>query len=237
MLDTPDDPEDLWLATDGVPVARPLMQGDVLLELPIGDGGGSAPGMILTHPCSMRAGKKLRPRQTVAQVVKQPIGLDQWAGSHYDYMPLPGVLLPDLGDGLAVDLRLISAVETAILVAAERAAALSDIGIHLLQQRLTHHLTRVVVDLATFAEHSAPTLLEVELQEDWVSDALHDLAPDADRTSVQRIAEDAFQDLLDANDRRLRRMLAEAPTRAQAAREIRLEIRRRRDDHDTADDP
>lgn len=228
MLDSPDDPEDLWLASDGVPSARPLIQGDVLLELPIGNAGEAVPGMILTHPCSMRAGKKLRPRQTVAQIVQQPIALDQWAGSHFDFMPLPGLELPGFG-ALAVDLRLITAVPTPTILAADRHAALSEIGIHLLQQRLTHHLTRVVVDLWTFAEHSAPILLEVELQEDWVSEAMRDVQEGADLAKAQQAAEDAFQDLLDADERRLRGMLSEPPTRAQAAREIRTAIRDRRE--------
>jgi len=227
MLDAPDEPEDLWLATDGVPSARPLMQGDVLLGLPIGNDGEAAPGMILTHPCSMRAGKKLRPRQTVAQIVHQPISLEQWAGSHYDFMPLPGLEVPEL-DAPALDLRLIAAVPTPILVAADRHAALSEIGIHLLQQRLTHHLTRVVVDLKTFAEHSAPTLLEVELQEDWVSEAMRRVKGDADLAEAQQSAENEFQNLLDADDRRLRGMLSQPPTRAQAAREVRTTIRDRR---------
>ncbi len=229
MLDSPDDPEDLWLATDGVAVARPLMQGDVVAGLPIGPDGEDAPGIILTHACSMRAGKKLRPRQTVAQIVHQPIALHQWSEQYFDFMPLPDIELDNVGDGCAADFRLISAVPTGILVAADRQAALGEIGIHHLQQRMAHHLTRVVVDLATLAEQSAPVLLEIELQEDWVSESLAVRPDGTDQVQVQEQAEAEFQDLLEREDRRLRSMLREPHSRAQAAREVRLAMRERKE--------
>lgn len=92
---------------------------------------------------------------------------------------------------------------------------MADTGIHLLQQRMAHHLCRAIIDLAILAEHSAPVLAEVDLHEEWV-DAL---GPGS---------EDAFHELLDADSRRLREGLKEPRTRPQTMRRVRQEIRDRK---------
>jgi hypothetical protein len=235
LLDVPASAEDLWLAVGDVPVARPLMQGDIVLDLPLGVDGSPAPGMVLTHPCSMRAGRKLRQLQTVGQVVAMDIPDERWPDGYFDYMPLPDIGLPDMPSS-AVDFRLVAAVPTPLLTSHRRFACLSETGVQLLQQRLAHHLTRVVVDLPILAEHSASVLLEAELQEEWGQAALAQ-AGDESAIEILRGAEDAFHDLLDSGNRRLRVMLADARTRPQATREIRQALRGRRTDDEGPQSP
>ena len=90
---------------------------------------------------------------------------------------------------------------------------MADTGIHLLQQRMACHLTRVIIDVAEFAEQSAPVLAEAELHEQWLSDLSEEYEP-------------RFHQLLEADNRKLRHWLNEARTRPQAMRAVREEILR-----------
>ena len=92
---------------------------------------------------------------------------------------------------------------------------MADAGIHLLQQRTAHHLSRVIIGLRELAEHSAPVLAEVELHEEWVQ-------------SLGTSAESELHRLLEGDDRKLRKWLNEPRTRPQAMRAVRQEIRRRK---------
>ena len=215
--------DELWLARGGVPLARPLMQGDVFERTPSNQNGTV---MVITHPCSMRAGPRLRPRQTVVNVgsIKAPLESASWRDGYYDYMPLPGLEHCLMGKGYPVaDFRLISSESTEDLVTEKRIAALAFEGILLLQQRLAHHLTRAVVDLPTLAWVSEAVFIEAELQEEWVESATMGLPPAVLNEAVKS-AEIGFQELLDQQGGRLRRMLAELQTRPGAIREVRRSI-------------
>lgn len=142
------------------------MQGDVFEGTPSNQHGTV---MVVTHPCSMRAGPRLRPRQTVVDIVpsKAPLESTYWRDGYYDFMPLLGLEHRSIGRGFPVaDFRLINNENTEDLVAAKRIAALSFEGILLLQQRPAHHLTRAVIDLPTLARVSEAVFIEVELQEE-----------------------------------------------------------------------
>lgn len=131
----------LWLTQGKGPPARPLMQGDIFEKIS-SELGGTV--MIVSHPCSMRTGSKLRPRLTVVKIesIKSPSNDSEWQQGYYDYVPLSGLSHSSLGRGYPVaNLRLISSVETESLVTEKRIAVLSYEGILLLQQRLAHHLT------------------------------------------------------------------------------------------------
>ncbi|MDE0497259.1 MAG: hypothetical protein OXH86_07890 [Acidimicrobiaceae bacterium] len=205
-LSTPDDPEDLWLASDfeDVPQARMLMQGDIIAV-------GSDPVCVVSHACSMRRGSQLHETQIVAPVRDQPNAL--WNGS-YDWMPLPGLRCAEI-PAPAANLREIRSESTASLLAGRRIGVMADTGIHLLQQRMAHHLTRVVIALAELAEHCAPVLAEADLHEEWVTELGAAVEPD-------------FHTLLDRDNRKLRAWLEEARTRHQAIATIRKEIRARK---------
>lgn len=204
-LDRPDDDEDIWLgsAPDEVPVFRPLMQGDV-----IGTSDGTV--CVLSHACSMRRGPELHDSQVVAPIRSNQAA--SWNG-HFDWMPLPGLQLADMNFPAAC-LREMTSVATSSLSTSGRVSAMTDTGIHLLQQRLAHHFCRQIVPLADLAEASAPILAEIELEEDWARDLGEQEAKE-------------FHEFLDADNRKLRNWLGEPATRAQAMRAVRQEIRRR----------
>ena len=222
-LSAPLGDDELWLMRGEVSPARPLMQGDIFERTPCNQGGII---MVATHPCSMRKGPKLRPRQTVVNIesIKAPPNDTSWREGYYDYMPLLGLAHNSLGKGYPVaDFRLISNEITESLVAEKRIAVLSYEGILLLQQRLAHHLTRAVIDLPTLARVSEAIFIEAELQEEWVERAISGLSLSALDEAVKN-AEFGFQELLDQQDHRLRRMLGELQTRPVAVREIRRSI-------------
>ena len=206
-LDAPDDPADLWLDTGPgrASPSRPLMQGDVILT-------GVGPVCVCSHACSMRRGAQFHDTQIVAPT--QDHDVPRWHGS-FDWMPLPGAPLPGITNPAAC-IRELRSERTAELQAGERVAVMADAGVHLLQQRIAHHLSRVIIGLRELAEHSAPVLAEVELHEEWVE-------------TLGKAAERELHQLLEENDRKLRRWLNEPRTRPQAMRAVRQEIRRRRD--------
>jgi hypothetical protein len=206
LLESPDDPEDLWLAVgDEVPAHRMLMQGDVVLT-------EVGPLLVVTHACSIRRGAELHDTQMAAPIESHAV--PKWDGS-YDWMPLPGAPVPAV-DKAAGLLRVLRSVDTSLLVAGDRVAVMSNLGIQLLQQRLAHHLTRVAIDTAELAEHCAPILAEAELHEDW----LGALGPN---TEAQ------FHEFLDSDDRKLRSWLTDPAMRSQAMTTVRREIRQRSD--------
>lgn len=212
-LAAPKDDDDLYLYRGAVvSSARPVLQGDVY-SVETSDGLV----MVVTHPCSMRqGGGALRERLAVVEVVEyMHLPESQWKG-HVNVMPLPNLF--EDGRHFAGDLRLINTMVTTDLIAGERVACLSEDGIQLLQQRHAFHLTRVAIDLPTLYEHSAPILVEAELEEEWV-DALDSSLPNV-------VAE--FQGLLGGDEEgSLRRQLHAPHTRAGVRRHVRQEIARR----------
>ena len=183
------------------------MQGDVILS-------DSGPVCVISHACSIRRGRQLHETQIVAPIRTHPIPqrrLEQQWNGNYDWVPLSGAPIPDLEDPAAY-IRELRSDPTSSLLNGDRVAAMTDTGIHLLQQRMAHHLCRAIIDLAVLAEHSAPVLAEVELHEDWVD-------------ALGSDSEGAFHELLDADSRKLREELKEPRTRPQTMKRVRQEIR------------
>lgn len=129
-------------------------------------------------------------------------------------MPLPNLQHAEMRTPAAY-LRELQTVSTEDLQSGKRIGVMADAGVHLLQQRMAHHLTRVVIELAELAEHSAPILAEVDLHEEWV-------------TELGDSAEAAFHTFLDQDNRKLRLWLQEPHTRHQATSTVRIEIRTRK---------
>ncbi|MCY4518446.1 MAG: hypothetical protein OXB99_14545 [Acidimicrobiaceae bacterium] len=211
-LDEPEDPSDVWYVCppEEVPPHRMLMQGDVVLL-------DSGPVCVVSHACSMRQGLRLHATQIIAPVHERSRTL--WRGD-YDWMPLPELRIAE-SRAVAANLRELSSVPTANLEAGHRVAAMSEVGIQLLQQRMAHHLTRVVIDLSTLAEHSAPVLMEANLHEEWVE-------------ALGEASEQEFEALLDADDRLLRNLMSVPQSRFDAQSSIRQQIKQRRDAQRTA---
>lgn len=214
-LETPPENEGglyLYRGNEGT-VARPHMQGDVFVGVP----GVPEVVMLITHPCSMRAGTQLREQLAVVEVVDyQHLPARKWADGHFDLSPLPG--LPVGYEHPAADFRRIQAVASNELALERRVVSLSELGIQLLQQRFVHHLTRVIVDLPTLYEHSSAVFTEAELQEEWVEEAMN--------AGVARAeAEATFQEFLGRGKGSLREALANARTRGHVRRAVRQGIR------------
>jgi hypothetical protein len=167
-LDTYNDPDALYTARgDEVNPNRPLFTGDVFRDMPIPGVQEAGMGMILAHPCSFRRGAgQLSDRVLVASVrAMQSQGTNAWRRGLFDRMPLP-----DLdGQGLwATYFGDIGQATVTDLVAAERLACLSGIGINMLQQRLTCYLTRAAIPTRDFDRAFSHNLEEADLLEDWI---------------------------------------------------------------------
>ncbi|MYA73059.1 MAG: hypothetical protein F4Y27_00030 [Acidimicrobiaceae bacterium] len=206
-LAAPKNPEDLWLATGpaDVPTHRMLMQGDVVVT-------PDGPVSVMSHACSMRQGSAFHTTQIVAPIRDNSAA--DWSG-YYDWMPLPCAQAPDMASPAAC-IRELRSESTDVLVTSTRIAVMADTGVHILQQRIAHHLSRVIIDVAELAEYSAPVLAEAELHEEWVGQFGHQ-------------TNDEFMWYLDCEDRKVRGWLSETHMRPQAMRTVRQEIRRRRE--------
>ncbi len=166
-LDAYDNPGDLYLTrSDEVNLYRPLFTGDVFDNVPIPGVQGEGLAMILAHPCSFRIGAgELTDRVLVARVGEtQKQGPNAWTRGLFDRMPLPELH----GEGLwAGYFSEIGRAAVADLLATYRRACLSEIGINMLQQRLTFHLTRAEIPTQQFNQAFSHTLVEADLLEDW----------------------------------------------------------------------
>ena len=208
--------DDLYEERGAVSFSRPILQGDIFegIVLP---GFGDQPKrvQIVTHPCSMRRGRVINERIQVAPIeTLQKVG--DWS-KFGRFMPLPDLLNDGRWYGTKfVDLTAVAAFE---LTPERRIASLSHPGIHVLQQRLVWHNTRLTLDLALLRAQSAPILAEAEMQELWV-DAVIDV-PARTADAVQ-LAGDEFQEWLsDDNDRRRGELMDEA-NHAKLRREARI---------------
>lgn len=167
-LDAPEDDDALYLVVDEiVEDTRPVNQGDVYrgITLPGFPADDHDVVILTTHPCSLRAGPRLRPRLQAAPVKRgRHLKRDEWPTAYQRQMPLPNLLG---GKSYMATLAESSIVTQADLAGAERIAALSEKGIQILQQRLVWALTHAVVDLDTLADYSAPAFAEIEILEQW----------------------------------------------------------------------
>jgi hypothetical protein len=228
-LDTPPDAAEIYDARAEVPLARPITQGDVFCGVDIPGFDEAFPAVIITqHPCSMRAGTRMRDRITVTAVRKrQKIQQKDWLGNA-SAMLLPKLLEGD--DDFQADFRDSGSVKTTELRRASRIAALTNYGVQILHQRSIYYHTRLTVDIKTLAETYEPIATELELQCDWVESMLqfkYDVSVSDDTLEVIAVGEKEFGDYLDSDDRALRKKLQYAISRADVRRQVRREMMRR----------
>ncbi|MFN2418808.1 MAG: hypothetical protein ABR593_07790 [Candidatus Limnocylindria bacterium] len=156
-LDAPDDPGELYEARGDVPLALPIMQGNVYDHVLV-PGLSDQPLIVavVMHPCSMRAGAQLRPKIIITAIRSyQRLRDDDWTG-HGNVMPLPHLRNTD--DCYAIDFRELATVPSVALSRRARIAACSRQGILLLQQRCAFHLTRLAVPLPNLYDVALPVL-------------------------------------------------------------------------------
>lgn len=146
---------------------RPICQGDVFCEVEIPGLEQRSDAMVLSHPCAMRAGPRLRAKVTVVPVDEHPsVTFEQWRTGQFRVLPLPQLDLD--GDRThAAKLEEPTTISSELLELEQRSAILSEGGIVLLQQRYIHNHSRAVIPLEHLHAVSAAVLEEVELQESW----------------------------------------------------------------------
>ncbi|GEM_PF-1662319 len=174
---------------------KPYMTGDIFVAIP--DGDEEIAVAIAAHPCAIRgANGKLLTRIPccVLKSTSQPIPYAMWPEGHFDKFPLSDDL--GLGPNQAVRLLEWRAVHHRELTRARRRAALTERGVYVFQQRLTHALTRVAVKLDDYERALRDVLREAALEEDWV-DGL--VADPTDERAIGKAAE-AFHRFLDEEE-------------------------------------
>jgi len=206
-LDTYTDAGSLYTARTGeVNANRPTFTGDVFRNMAIPGVQQEGLAMIVAHPCSFRKGAgQLNQRVLVTTVEPvQKVGRNAWTKGLFDRMPLP-----DLdGDGMwAAHFGGIGHASTSDFRTPNRFACLSEIGINILQQRLTFHLTRVEIPTRTFNEAFAHTLVEADLLEDWTDTLFRVGWP-------QTAAAAAFEDFIRSGEHRLQDELLDPQRRS-----------------------
>jgi hypothetical protein len=232
-LDAPDDDEAIYLSVGGeVEDVRPVNQGDIYrgISLPGFPAGDHDVVILTTHPCSLRAGAKLKSRLQAAPVRRgKQLAVADWATAYLRQMPLPGLL-----DGKAYMATLAesSVVTPAQLAGAQRIAALSESGILLLQQRLVWTLTHAVIGLDTLADYSAPVFGEIELLEEW-NEALCE-ADEMNRPVRLAAIADEFETYI--RDSGVQTDLSHERKRGDARRRAREELQRRIESGRAGDD-
>lgn len=225
QLDSPTSDEDLYLTVgDDILATRPVSQGDVFdgITLPGFPTGHHDSILLVTHPCSLRAGPHLKARVQAAPVTRgQHLPPARWPSAFQRHLPLPG--LPK-GDFMAA-LTETGIVTPEQLEASRRVAVLSEHGTLLLQQRLVWSLTHAVIGLDTLEEYSAPAFAEIELLEEWNEQLCAGL--EGDDLARQIVAEAVEFERYIRSDTDIQERLQVPSTRGDARRLARDEIRRR----------
>lgn len=225
-LEIPGSPSDLYLASSPAEVeqARPFMTGDVFRGIAIPGttsdttSEGEGLGIVLTHPCSMRAdGVRLAPRLHMASVVvSEEIPLRKWQDGHFKVMPLPELA----GEHHTARFEDMGLVESVSLLPERRIACLSPYGIHLLQQRFIWYLTRFLAPTHRLAEATAAVFEEAELEEEWVGRAV-------ERGAERHASVEVFHHWIrspDESGTSRQEQLADPQRRARIRRAMRLDL-------------
>lgn len=209
--------DELYLARGAeVNPRRPIFTGDVFEGVAIAgiqDGHGSA--MVISQPCTMRQGPRMRPHMlAIAVQERTPLRPDRWVRCYKEY-PLPE--LDGESSSHAAHFPLMGRIETADLKLDRRVACLSDTGVDLLHQRLVWNMTRVQLRLQDIRPFTRPFFDEAELLEEW-----RDLLCEAGLTEDE--ATERFDSFMKLDDRRER--LGDGNYAAQVRRECEQEARR-----------
>jgi hypothetical protein len=180
--------------------------------------------MVLSHPCAMRAGPRLRPRVIIAPVSEhQNIPLADWSTGHFRFMPLPALEPERPNQAYAAKLEEPTTIDSHSLPLDDRLASLSDRGIVLLQQRYIHNHSRASIPLGLLHEVSAAVLEELELQESWNLALVAPLVEDGGdfQTLLEQEAEVFDQLLLTTpKDARSLRVLLQTPSERAYVRRV-----------------
>ena len=182
-LELPRSIAELYLArVHEVSSMRPIMTGDVFSDIEIPgvehvDGDERKLAMVITHPCSMRQGVKMKVKQQMIRVVRsKPVELPAWRSQYFDRLPLPALLQPldtdepadeDGTNDYAALFELRGRVSTAELLLSRRIVCLSEEGVALLHQRISHADTRYPARIGDLMSACSGVFAEAELAQEW----------------------------------------------------------------------
>lgn len=188
---------------------RPVFTGDVFENIPIAGVQASGMGMLISQPCTMRQGPRLRDRMLAIPVMeREPVPPERWSEGYFKEHPVPELL--DASTYYAARFPLVGLIDSHDLQMNCRLACLSDTGVDYLQQRLIWNMTRVLVKLRDIRPFTRAYSDEAELLEVWRDRLCGDLLNEEDATN-------RFDAFLNADGRREK--LADADYAAQVRRE------------------
>lgn len=205
-LETPDDPESIYLAREEVGAYRPTFTGDIYrIEAP-------RLVMVLQHPCALRRGVDLHPKLLVASVAPDNLRTN-WSKASFATMPLPKLLD---GKDYSADFIELEVIASRELQAHPRIAVLSQLGVNLLMQRWVYHSTRLVVPTHRYSDTTVGPFDEADLTEEWIEDRVdHGASPlEAERECASWLD-------VKANDRTRRALLTDTQHASSVRREAR----------------
>lgn len=188
ILEAPRAASELYLARgDEVPPYRPVMTGDVFADVDIPgvedtEGDDEKLAMVVAHPCTMRDGRKLKPRLSVVRVITyKVITLSEWPRRHIHLLPVPDLAgssdedededgsskaaEPTTHHAAIFELR--GRVETSSLDLAKRRACLTEEGVAYLHQRMCHSDTRHPPLVRELMAAFAGVFAEIEEWQEW----------------------------------------------------------------------
>jgi len=230
-LDRPASADELYLARgDEVEPFRPVLTGDVFSGITIPGVLEHELAMVISHPCNMRAGDRLRERIQMLPIVGyQEIPLEDWStGSHARIFSLPESQLLDGPCAARFDeTGMIASVE---LTPERRRLCLSERGILLLLQRLVYSMCRADIPVELFDKAVGHVLAEAELLQEW-NEALIPPRTESGDGLVPALAAEAtaFDEHMktEVSGASLRDQLRDPYQRAAVRRAVRAEITRR----------
>jgi hypothetical protein len=230
-LDRPASPDELYLARgDEVEPFRPILTGDVFSGITIPGVLGHDLAMVISHPCNMRVGDRLRERIQMLPIVGyQEVPLEDWTtGGHARVFSLPESQLLDGPCAARFDeTGMIASVE---LTPERRRMCLSERGILLLLQRLVYSLCRADISGQLFDKAVGHVLAEAELLQEW-NETLIPARTESGEALVPALATEAaaFDEYMktEASGATLRNQLRDPYQRAAVRRAVRAEIARR----------
>lgn len=194
-----------------------VMTGDLFESVAVAGEPQPAPVVVAGHPCTIRgASGRLRPRVACIRVGDhQAVPYRHWPAGHFGVFPISRAV--GLGQ-VAADLQEWVTVDSSQLRREKRRLTLTERGVVILQQRVVHALTRVIVDPILLEQASRHVLREAELERDWVEGleglkSLDDLVAD-------------FASFMDRDSRR--EQLKNGAGEAAVRREVRAELKRLR---------
>jgi len=229
-LERPKTPDELYLERGAdVGPYRPVLTGDVFADVAIpGVGVAHSLAMVISHPCNMRVGDRLRDRIQMLPIVDyQDVPLADWStGAHARVFMLPECQLQEASCAARFDET--GMVASGELTPSRRRLALSERGVLMLLQRQVFSQCRVDVPIEHFDKAVAHVLAEAELLEEWNEALVTDAEGDE---LVAELATQAkqFDDFMGTTEAGviLRDQLKEAHRRSNVRRLVRDELARK----------